>query len=320
MNKTKIALLIVILTLLSNCTPQLPVVTDTATPQATNTVVPTIKPTKTVTPIPTATDLPTISTNQVKAKVKELLETNGGCELPCWWGIKPGISQMEDVRAQLTTFSGIAKTMYVGQAGESWSLGYLEINYPEGNEVIINIDSTYLAPSDGDEIIVIGVDTQALPQSLAGLIYGDLKYSELLSAYTLPQILFKYGIPAQVFFTADIYEYEKDAPDFFEIRLLYPDRGIFAIYKMPAETTANTYRFCPSNSFIKLTLIPQDLGDSYQELLLKLGDEWNGFFPLSPFHKTPEEAIGMSIEDFYRIFSSSANECLESPSSIWPER
>ena len=32
------------------------------------------------------------------AALPELLATNGGCELPCWWGITPGVTRIEEVQ------------------------------------------------------------------------------------------------------------------------------------------------------------------------------------------------------------------------------
>jgi hypothetical protein len=57
----------------------------------TQTVAPTPRPTNTPTFTPTLTwtPLPTLPSQQTRAKIEELLETNGGCELPCWWGITP---------------------------------------------------------------------------------------------------------------------------------------------------------------------------------------------------------------------------------------
>jgi len=206
--------------------------------------------------------------------------------------------------------------MHVGKSGEPWFT--LNIRYPK-DDIVIDISSAYL-PLSENKIAIISIDTQALPTNLVGQIYGDRNYEEFLAAYTLPQILESYGLPDEVFFTADIYEYEKDAPDFFEIRLLYLDKGIFARYTMPAELVGDVYKFCPANSFVDLDLIANGLDEDYQELLLRLGDTWRGFFPPSPFHKKPEEAIGMTIEEFHESLNSFPSLCLESPQAIWPGR
>lgn len=216
-------------------------------------------------------------------------------------------------------FSSIAKDTFFGKAGDSWSLASLDLEYPAG-DMLTSIYSSFLAPSDQDKIDVIGVDTRAIPENSSGLLFGDSRYNDLLSAYTLPQVLTMYGVPAQVFVTADIYEYEQDAPDFFEIRLLYPEQGIFATYRMPAETASETYRFCPLKSFVHLDLASPGQEETYQELLPRLGDKWDGFFPPTPFNKTPEEALEMTREEFYDTLHAPSDQCLESQKSIWPGR
>jgi hypothetical protein len=39
--------------------------------------------------------------------VKELLKNNGGCVLPCWFGITPGVSKWREVKQKFNPFSNI---------------------------------------------------------------------------------------------------------------------------------------------------------------------------------------------------------------------
>ncbi|HSG43771.1 MAG TPA: hypothetical protein VLA72_11500 [Anaerolineales bacterium] len=61
------------------------IVIEISTRTATQTPYPTI----TLTPTIIWISLSTLPVQEAQAGVKELLETNGGCELPCWWGIAP---------------------------------------------------------------------------------------------------------------------------------------------------------------------------------------------------------------------------------------
>jgi hypothetical protein len=74
-------------------------VPDTATPTAVpNTATPTAIPlTATPKPLPTAT----LTNEQIDANLTELMLTNGGCELPCWWGILPGETSIDSARESL---------------------------------------------------------------------------------------------------------------------------------------------------------------------------------------------------------------------------
>jgi hypothetical protein len=229
-----------------------------------------------------------------------------------------------DLQAQFTIFSSIATNIYFPNADKHPTLegsgifqdGAMEIIYPVHN-VSIQMIFYYYVLNNANEITMINISTQALPHNLTGRVYGDPAYNELLSAYTLYEILSTYGKPDQIFITADIYEYEAQAPDYLQIRLLYPTRGIFVRYTAPAESSGNYYISCIAKAFIDLWLIAPDQENGYQNILPMLSSDWQGFFPLSPFNKTTEEAFGMTIDEFYSIYSSPTSRCLKTPISIW---
>ena len=60
----------------------------TPTPLPTATSTPVSKPTLTHAPRPTLG--PTLTNDEEQTLVLNLLQENGGCELPCWWGFTPG--------------------------------------------------------------------------------------------------------------------------------------------------------------------------------------------------------------------------------------
>lgn len=262
---------------------------------------------------------PTLTVDESTDQLNSFLGNISSCQLPCWFGITPGSSDIADVQNQINIFSNIAEDVYVGQSGDSWSLATIDVNYPTGNTVV-RIFTAFLAPIGDNLVGSISVSTQALPKSLIGRVYGDAEYNDVLTAYSLPAILATYGVPDLLYFTADIYEYEQNAPDYFEIRLLYPKLGVFAKYTMPAETLSTTYRFCPSNSLIDFDLISPELGRNYSDFLIEISSEWKDFFPPSPYHKPPIEASGITNEEFFHIFTTTGDYCLESPISIWPQK
>lgn len=90
-------------TLAKTATPA-PTQTLTAIPTRTITKTPTITPTITSTPLPSLTFLPTVP--NAREEVRKLYDTNGGCNLPCWWGITPGMTTFEEVRQHFQQFSG----------------------------------------------------------------------------------------------------------------------------------------------------------------------------------------------------------------------
>lgn len=104
-----------------NKTLQVPVseTSSTATPMLAHTIPPTLEanstPTNpptpkstealTLTPSPTATfawtPVPTLAPDAALEALLQLYNNNGGCELPCWWGITPGKTTWAEARTKL---------------------------------------------------------------------------------------------------------------------------------------------------------------------------------------------------------------------------
>ena len=59
----------------------------------------------TPTSLPKSVSMPTLPVAQAKAKIIELIKTNNGCNLPCWWGITPGHTSINDARSFLEPLS-----------------------------------------------------------------------------------------------------------------------------------------------------------------------------------------------------------------------
>jgi hypothetical protein len=85
--------------------PTNPTLTSTPTQLVENTPSPTSKPTytSTFTPtlLPTSTPWPTLSPKEAEKLVLSLFENNGGCELPCWWGIIPGVTTLPETQEKI---------------------------------------------------------------------------------------------------------------------------------------------------------------------------------------------------------------------------
>jgi hypothetical protein len=276
---------------------------------------PTIKQTATIFAPSTLVSVPTFEANAAFELLRDYLKNKPPCQLPCWGGITPGNSTLGDVQKQLTVFSGISERAYFGEAGDSWITGNFRIKFDEK----ISIGTHYLASTSNETILFIRISTGSTESTTEGAVYAGQHHNELFFAYTLAQIVSTYGLPAQTFMTANINVAEPTSPDFFVIRLLYPDSGIFAIYTMPIETGGTHYKFCPSESLIDFDLIPQGHSNDYKNLFEQSGTlEWSLSLN-SPYDKSTEEALGIENDEFYRLIISSPNQCFETPKNIWPE-
>lgn len=50
-------------------------------------------------------------------KISSLIEDNGGCDLPCWWGIEPGVSHWSEEKDWLNQIADISYTSYINPRG-----------------------------------------------------------------------------------------------------------------------------------------------------------------------------------------------------------
>jgi hypothetical protein len=143
-------------------------------------------PTTTLKP-PTPTMAPTLTTDQEQALIVGLLQNNGGCKLPCWWGFTPGQTTWQT-----------ARTFFV-------SLGKIPAEYHDPN--MLNYSVTFRIPkhsSQSDQVYIIGdglinaIWVEARTMRNQETVYGDNQFVEDWQRYFLPQLLTTYGQPAQV--------------------------------------------------------------------------------------------------------------------------
>src|SRR5688572_29316482 len=102
---------------------------------------------------------PTMTTDESKKLVRDLLESNAGCRLPCWWGITPGKTTWNEAQQILEKTS-----LHIGgsETGEVFYVGvqaylpyphtfakYMEHNYGVKNGIVdyIRVYNFDLAPN-----------------------------------------------------------------------------------------------------------------------------------------------------------------------------
>lgn len=297
---------------------------DIETLQASDTLMPSmIASSSTTKPYITATNpgetaSPALETNDAYLLLKEYLKNDPPCQLPCWGGITPGKSNLSDAQNQLEDLRGISDRVYFGKANDSWSVGTLTLVLPLKN-VVVGIRAGYVAPSDSETVILNGFIASLQPkQSSREPVYDFKEYNDLLSAYTMPEIFNTYGLPNSIYTRAVFYPDELGASDFFIIRLLYMDRGVFISYTMPMKAAENKFKLCPSESLIDLELTSSNVGNNYQEFFRQVGVvEWASVDESN--HKQLEDALGLTNEEFSQAVISSPDACFETPIEIWPD-
>lgn len=285
-----------------------PTVSPTVTSSPTSsserpTSTPTLNPTPTSTPSPVPTPtapVPTLTASEEQRLVLDLLESNGGCQLPCWWGFTPGETSWE-----------VAERFFVSLAKEIW-----EHESPQGMSRTIffdipqhmsSLNQHYFSRDSTIDRILVDAIPPIRDEQYA---YGDDQFTSDLAPYLISQILVTYGEPAQIYLGVDPGTWVP-----FDLLLFYPEKGILARYSGPSEWDGGaTVRVCPYQSEISLLLwSPED--DRMVDFLPYIGsytaNEMSEYASL-------EDVTEMSIEQFYQAFTQADRTiCLETPIDIW---
>ncbi len=224
-----------------------------------------------------------------------LLVTNGGCRLPCWWGIQPGESR----RQQVADLFSQQPFHDVEDEFASFSAGVPSLHDPSGYHLKVEVIISDATVSNIDVFAEINSDTA--PRYL----------SKDWQGFAWNRILTDYGVPDQVYVNLSGFPSEAGASALYALSLLYEKQGFEIGYvgSMVYDTKTKVYRACPvfdEVTQIHLTLTVPGRSDMLRELLKSRygGDYFAGSF---------KSVTGMDTQTFYQQFmNKSAKVCFNS--------
>ena len=278
-------------------TTQTPISTTTLTrtftvtppPQITATKLPTREITLTKTP------QPTIESVEAEKIVQQYLRDNRGCRLPCWWGISPGSTTREEVREFLEPIGKIEES----SIDEKLWFGYQLLDQPEGAYVT---STSFFKQGKVSYIFVFSNGTS--------------------QSYKLSQLLSNYGKPDEVNLQVEREVFDGRPP--FDLFVIYRNQGIIARYK--ANTKSDSINFDESKNLKGCFTYGPDLWlfDTKDQDLSDLKFFYGGYAgvttdPMSPPILSIDQATNMDIDTFYQKYRSSTNNCIYTPSNLWPD-
>jgi len=269
--------------LLISLTPSPSVILPSATPMRLPSPVPstpTSSPTHTPAP-PTITPRPTLTAEERWAIAKEMLETNGGCELPCWWGIIPGKTDWQSVKEWFTAIGGF---VFEIPSPERLFDYYIDMSFEHNHGIVESIT--------------------VMSEIARG--YNSQHFAQDWRRYSLDQVLTRYGLPSQVYIQF-VPPLEQDAPAYYQLWLVYDHLGFYTVYTGPVAYEPPIMKACLRFKevwSIMLYLQSPRPGEPVLE---------------SPDLHPLEEATGMDVQTFYETFRQAGTAaCLESPVEVWP--
>jgi hypothetical protein len=244
---------------------------ETNTPISTST--PTLAPTPTLTLTPTITPLPTLAPDKAKEKIAQLWKENANCDLPCFWGIVPENTRIEEVQNLFKSLNIFLADMDDGtfDAGIS-SEGGLD---------------GYVTFSVQDQVV------QGVQIDLSSLQFNKVP-AEDWSAFNPKKVLAQYGTPSNVEFFVSTPHDGNDSYKIFwyDMLLYYENIDMMIEYGFGIPHPQNSFHICPNlqgkNSFDYVTI---SLGKQVSDPSLS--------------HGTPlETSSSITLEDFYRILTT----------------
>lgn len=258
------------------------------------TFTPSLTYTPTKTKPPTLTPLPTLTSAEVQKMLNFMIYQNGGCKLPCWWGITPGITKFDKAMNTLSTFVTKIESD--------------EINYR--GQAAISSGIYYTVP--GKQV------TQGFGLlSVDGIVQDVDIYEDNTGQFPLTKLLSAYGKPEEIYIATEPASPDNIVP--FGLILLYPNQGILAYFfsEYGGRINGDYVSICPQYTLPVLYLwasdSPQQSGIEMKRLLENV---IYGFHESE--YRTIETVGALSIDKFYATFRQKNNSsCITTEAEQW---
>jgi hypothetical protein len=295
----------------------LPTASRTAAPTASRSAIPTTTATHTptstpATPSPSPTILPSLSSGAAAERLKALLETNGGCPMPCFWGLQAGQSHAQRAREVLepmksistfTAFSETTGNIYLNDFDGNLRF-LIEVSFLTTSKQIINLLS-FQARAVVDDPATQGVIS----------IYDSLVFAERIKPYSLSALLKELGRPASVqLFTFRELPPHRYGQGHFKVLILYPEQGVLARFTTEMKVIGEMVEGCLEAAHVEVEFLQPRDEAAFIDILARetyWTDAINNYNHL-------EDVTDLSREEFYSIFSTSKETCLYTPARYWP--
>ncbi len=257
--------------------------TETSTPTPTKTLAPTatfIIPTPTL----SLTPLPTLSFYKTEYL---LYEAENKCDMPCWWGIIPGVSTWTETK------------QYIERFDRSRSFGIEKVTDPRGL-ITKSSDSdiyqwyVWIPNSDASTFILLEVQDNLVT---AIRVTQDL-FAKFFPIHKLFEV---YGEPDKVLVYVSDYDKNNSIYNAF-IYLVYEQKLILASYSYLGTETTNGVSLCVNQ------LSP--LGMTLWSSEVELNEDYSVYKPLDEFS-------ALTPNTFYEQFKNKNHTCFEMSKDAW---
>lgn len=229
---------------------------------------------------PRVTPLPTRLPTDIRKELSDLLQTNGNCALPCFWGIHPDQTRYDELYGVIDKLGGLHFDALQENGNLLVASGF---RFEERNGIMVEF-----AANLQDDVVR---DLKVLLVNLqdTGITPKDW------SAYNMDEVLRIYGVPDSV----ELYFSRPYNSLSFIAQLKYDSIDTSIVY-YARTTEVNKYQ-TPSS----VLFCPEEIGIDIVEL--HMGKH--------PFNTIPSgvpilKATGLSEQGFYKLFTENPSACL----------
>jgi hypothetical protein len=262
------------------------IMTNQVFPTNTLNLLPTPSPTKAswinltpnlILPLPTA-----------KANVEELLKTNGGCVLPCWWGGEPARTSFATTFNQLSPFASFVAEKKIDNFGSLDA----EFRFPVSDK------------NSRQEITVYYKVENEIIQ-LIEVYPGQDKH------YSFNQFIKNYGEPEKVW-VEGLIDPTSDNP--FTIYFYYSQKGIITAFGAGAIDLGEKLEVCPGLiSPFELVLWKPSGTEDFVDIATRT-------YGLAYIKKENRSLISLEQVTNQNLVEISESNCFQTPKKLWPVR
>ncbi len=213
--------------------------------------------------------------------VSDLLETNGNCEFPCWWGITPGVTLWEDAQSFLNLFN--------------------ENLYKRDYEGITSYIYTFLDPIENREFNIDFLVRNGIVDEIRipPLYFSRLPFSDNLPEFlNIKNVILKFGKPSLIKVENTFLSNE---PTYLYFSLIYEEKNYsFSFFTKEIDLNQENKTVC----FFSNPMIVLSKNDRTENI--------NPFyFPSYDWHSNLEEISEYSISSFVQTIKDNHDDmCL----------
>lgn len=244
-----------------------------------------------VTLAPSEIRSPTMDVSQTNAVVNELLLTNNGCELPCFWGIIPGITTWEE--------ASFLKNLSV----------QYDLDLAEESQDYF--DKTFYFPVLNRHNSNMSLDVEVFKNTVLSLEAGDFEADN----FELANFLIHNGQPDEIWVFTNSKGFGIDNHIGFLILFYYREKQMTVSYSGNGEIGESWIVGCTTLSpHLKIWAWDDSMG--FPESV------FSGLDTIRVTWKPIDEATQgeFDVSKYYETFKESQHEpCIKTPKSIWSE-